>query len=186
MLINMKMVKWLDNQLRRLEEFILSLSIITITVMVAGNAISRNFAGRSWAFAEEISQLALFMATFMGISYVARKGRHISMSAIFDNVPFKLRKTLALLIPFITGVIMLVFAYYSYGYVQSVIDANRVTSALRLPYYLMIMWAPIGFVLGAMQFFRNFWVNVKNKDVYLAAERKDYDKEEDIEQSGSI
>ncbi|SFE94928.1 TRAP transporter small permease [Alteribacillus iranensis] len=182
----MKVIKWLDNILRRVEEVILSLAILVITVMVAGNAVSRNFFGNSWAFAEEISQLALFMATFMGISYVARKGRHISMSALFDTVPFGFRKALALLIPLTTGIILLGLAYFSWGYVQSVIDSGRVTSALRLPYYIMIIWAPIGFVLGALQFFRNFWVNVRNKDVYLAAERKDYDDDTDVENPPSI
>lgn len=182
----MKVISFLDSMLRKVEEIILSFSIILITVMVAGNTISRNVTGKSWAFTEEISQLALFMATFVGISYVARKGRHISMSAFFDNVPFKLRKALALFIPLTTGIILLVFAYYSYQYVQTVIDAGRVSSALRFPYYLMVMWAPIGFTLGALQFFRNFWINVKHKDVYLATERKDYDTDEDIEQSTSI
>ncbi|WP_091273055.1 TRAP transporter small permease [Alteribacillus persepolensis] len=181
----MKVIKWFDTVLRRLEEIILSLAIITITVMVSGNALSRNFFGRSWSFTEEISELALYMATFMGISYVARKGRHISMSALFDNVPFAFRKTLALLIPLVTAIIMFVLAYYSYDYVQSVNESGRVTSALRFPYFWMLIWVPIGFVLGGIQFLRNFWVNVRNKDVYLAAERKDYDDDDEVEQSGS-
>ncbi|MFZ4450810.1 TRAP transporter small permease [Salibacterium aidingense] len=179
----MKLLKSLDKGLSRLEEFILSFAILTITVMVAGNAISRNFFSNSWAFAEEISELSLYVATFMGISYVARKGRHITMSALFDNVPFAFRKTLATAIPFITAFILFAMAYFSYEYVQS--TSGRVTSALRIPYYWMNIWAPIGFALGGIQFLRNFWVNVRNKDVYLAAERKDYHSEEEVEQQSS-
>nr|WP_093336417.1 TRAP transporter small permease [Salibacterium halotolerans] len=172
----MNIVKKLDKGLTRVEEGILSLSIITIAVMVAGNAVSR-FFGESWSFASEISELSLYAATFMGISYAARKGRHITMSALFDNVPFPLRKTLALVIPFITAVILFIMAYFSYEYVQS--TSGRVTSALRIPYYWMVIWAPIGFFLGGIQFLRNFWVNVRKKDVYLAEERKDYQSEEE-------
>ncbi|RSL31968.1 TRAP transporter small permease [Salibacterium salarium] len=179
----MKLLKLLDKGLSKVEEFILSASILMITVMVAGNAISRNFFNNSWSFAEELSELSLYVATFMGISYVARKGRHITMSALFDNVPFVFRKTLATIIPLVTAIILFTLAYFSFEYVQS--TSGRVTSALRIPYYWMNIWAPVGFILGGLQFLRNFWVNVRNKDVYLAAERKDYQTEEEVENQGS-
>ncbi|WP_022794131.1 TRAP transporter small permease [Marinococcus halotolerans] len=180
----MKILKWLDLGLKRTEEAVLSLSIITITVMVAGNTISRNLGLGGWAFAEEISQIAIYMATFLGLGYVARQGRHISMTALFDNVPYKFRKTLALIIPLVTALVLFALAYYSYDYVLS--SQNRVTNYLRISYVWMVVWAPIGFLLGGIQFLRNFWVNVKNKDVYIAAERKDYDTEKEAKESNQL
>ncbi|WP_322526318.1 TRAP transporter small permease [Marinococcus luteus] len=177
-------MKWLDLGLKRAEETVLSLSIITITVMVAGNTISRNLGLGGWAFAEEISQIAIYMATFLGLGYVARQGRHISMTALFDNVPYKFRKTLALIIPLVTAFVLFTLAYYSYDYVLS--SQNRVTDYLRISYVWMVVWAPIGFLLGGIQFLRNFWVNVKNKDVYIAAERKDYDSEKEAKESNKL
>lgn len=162
----------------------LSLAIITITVMVAGNTISRNLGLGGWAFAEEISQIAIYMATFLGLGYVARQGRHISMTALFDNVPYKFRKTLALIIPLVTALVLFALAYYSYDYVLA--SQNRVTNYLRISYVWMVVWAPVGFLLGGVQFLRNFWVNVKNKDVYIAAERKDYDTEQEAKESNQL
>lgn len=162
----------------------LSLAIITITVMVAGNTISRNLGLGGWAFAEEISQIAIYMATFLGLGYVARQGRHISMTALFDNVPYKFRKTLALIIPLVTALVLFALAYYSYDYVLA--SQNRVTNYLRISYVWMVVWAPIGFLLGGVQFLRNFWVNVKNKDVYISAERKDYDTEQEAKESNQL
>lgn len=152
--------------------------------MVAGNTISRNLGLGGWAFAEEISQIAIYMATFLGLGYVARQGRHISMTALFDNVPYKFRKTLALIIPLVTALVLFALAYYSYDYVLS--SQNRVTNYLRISYVWMVVWAPIGFLLGGIQFLRNFWVNVKNKDVYIAAERKDYDTEKEAKESNQL
>lgn len=180
----MKILKWLDLGLKRTEEAILSLAIITITVMVAGNTISRNLGLGGWAFAEEISQIAIYMATFLGLGYVARQGRHISMTALFDNVPYKFRKTLALIIPLVTAFVLFTLAYYSYDYVLS--SQDRVTNYLRISYVWMVVWAPVGFLLGGIQFLRNFWVNVKNKDVYIAAERKDYDTEQEAKDSNQL
>jgi TRAP-type C4-dicarboxylate transport system permease small subunit len=180
----LKILKWLDLGLKRTEEAVLSLAIITITVMVAGNTISRNLGLGGWAFAEEISQIAIYMATFLGLGYVARQGRHISMTALFDNVPYKFRKTLALIIPLVTALVLFALAYYSYDYVLA--SQNRVTNYLRISYVWMVVWAPIGFLLGGVQFLRNFWVNVKNKDVYIAAERKDYDTEQEAKESNQL
>ncbi|MDX6151845.1 TRAP transporter small permease [Marinococcus sp. PL1-022] len=180
----MKILKWLDLGLKRTEEAVLSLAIITITVMVAGNTISRNLGLGGWAFAEEISQIAIYMATFLGLGYVARQGRHISMTALFDNVPYKFRKTLALIIPLVTALVLFALAYYSYDYVLA--SQNRVTNYLRISYVWMVVWAPVGFLLGGVQFLRNFWVNVKNKDVYIAAERKDYDTEQEAKESNQL
>ncbi len=158
----------------RIEEYILSYSVILIAVMVVGNVISRAITGSSWTFSAEISRFAVILATFMGISYAARKGRHISMSALFDTVPFKVRKALSILIPGITAIVLFFLTYLAWRYLYSVYDSGRVTAALQIPYYLMIIFVPIGLFLGGLQFLRNMWINLKEKEVYLATEKKDY------------
>ncbi|WP_066172757.1 TRAP transporter small permease [Bacillus marinisedimentorum] len=170
----MKVIEKIDNALMFIEEKILSYSIIIIAVMVVGNVLNRAITGSSWSFSSEVSEFAVYLATFMGIGYAARKGRHISMSAFFDLAPPKIRKFLAILIPFVTAVILFVITYYAYQYTMSVYNSGRVTPALQLPVYIMIIWVPIGLFLGALQFLRNAWINIKEDDVYLATEKKDY------------
>ena len=84
--IYLEWIKKLDRFVMKLETYILSWAIILISIMVVGNVISRAL-GRGWPFAAEVSQFAVIIATFMGISYAARKGRHIRMSAFFDLAP---------------------------------------------------------------------------------------------------
>ncbi|MBU8905377.1 TRAP transporter small permease [Desertibacillus haloalkaliphilus] len=170
----MKVIRALDNFIMRAEEFILSWAVILISVMVVGNVLSREILGRSWVFSDEVSNFAVILATFMGISYAARKGRHISMSAFFDVVPFKIRKALAIVIPGVTALILFGLTYLGYEYLMSVYERGRVTAALQVPVYLMIMFVPLGLFLGGVQFLRNMWINIKEKDVYLATEKKDY------------
>jgi C4-dicarboxylate transporter DctQ subunit len=170
----LKIVKKLDHLLMKVEEFVLSYSIIIIAVMVVGNVISRSTLGSSWAFTDEISKFAVILATFLGIGYAARKGRHINMSAFFDLAPFKIRKALAIFIPAVTAIILFVLTYYACVYVIEVYNKGRVTSALQIPVWIMILSVPIGLFLGGIQFVRNAWINIKEKDVYLAAEQKDY------------
>lgn len=167
-------LKFLDNLLIQFEKFVLSWAIIIISVMTFGNVVYRATTGRSWLFAAEISEIAIIMATFMGISYAARKGRHISMSAFFDMAPKSVKKFLSIFNPLVTALILFYLCYHAYDYT---ISQTRVTSALQLPYWVMVMFMPIGLFLGGVQFLRNMWVNIVNEEVYLAQEKKDYDEQ---------
>ncbi|MFC7319452.1 TRAP transporter small permease [Halobacillus campisalis] len=175
----MKFFRLLDKVVLKIEEFILGYAVIIIALMVVGNALSRAFFSYSWSFANEVSQIAVVVATFMGISYAARKGRHISMSAFYDLAPFKVRKIASTLIPLMSAVVLFVLAYYSLLYVLNVRDSGTVTSALQMPAYIIYIAIPLGFFLGGIQFLRNMWINiVKRDDVYLGTDAKDYNDEE--------
>ncbi|UCZ55380.1 TRAP transporter small permease [Bacillus shivajii] len=178
------MKKWIklffrsiDVGLHTLEKFILSWSILVITFMTVGNVIYRMSTGQSWHFAAEISRLSIIVATFMGISYAARKGRHISMSAFFDISPKRVRKVLAIVNPLITAIILFTMSYYAYDYTMGVYQSGRTTAALQFPFWLMVVALPIGMFIGGIQFLRNMWVNIVNKEVYLAEDKKDYDEQ---------
>lgn len=170
----MKLLQVLDNFLLKLEEIILSYSVLLIAFMVVGNVLSRAITGKSWFFAAEISLFAVIIATFMGISYAARKGRHISMSAFYDLAPFKVRKFLAIFIPLVTSIILFVVSYYSLQHVLSVYESGTVTAALELPAVYMLVFIPIGLFMGGIQYLRNVWMNIKYKDIYLGTDLKDY------------
>ncbi|MGN8647954.1 TRAP transporter small permease [Gracilibacillus sp. HCP3S3_G5_1] len=177
----MKVFHWIDKMIMRLEEFILSFAIILITIMIVGNVIAREvFNSGAFYFAYEVSKFAIVIATFMGISYAARKGRHISMSAFYDFAPFKVRKVMMIMINFITAIVMFLMAYYSYSYVMFEHSTGAITTSLELPRYLMAVFIPIGFVTAGIQFLRNTFVNftAKAKDkVYLGVDAVDYNDE---------
>ncbi|TMW72511.1 TRAP transporter small permease [Alteribacter natronophilus] len=171
----MNVIKKADNLLQSAEKLILSWAIIIIAVMVVGNVLSREITGRSWAFSQEISLLAVVAATFMGISYAARKGRHITMSAFFDLAPKRVKKALSIINPLITAIVLFVFAYFAFQYTMFNYNTGQTTSSLRFPIWIMTAFVPLGFMLGGIQFLRNMWINIVNEEVYLAQDKKDYD-----------
>ncbi|WP_101842301.1 TRAP transporter small permease [Halobacillus sp. Marseille-P3879] len=178
----MKFFRILDKVVLKIEEFILGYAVIIIALMVVGNALSRAIFSYSLSFANEISQIAVIVATFMGISYAARKGRHISMSAFYDLAPFKVRKVVSTVIPFLVAVVLFVLAYYSYLYVMNVRDSGTVTSALQMPAYIIYIAIPLGFFLGGIQFLRNMIINiVRREHVYLGTDAKDYNDQDKTE-----
>lgn len=164
----------------KVETFILSYAIILIAVMVVGNVIMRALPFKSWSFAAEVSQFAVIIATFMGISYAARKGRHIRMSAFFDLAPKKIKKILAIGISLTTAIILLVLAYYSFQYAVWIKNMGRVTTAMQVPAYFLVAFIPVGLTFGAIQFLRNMWINIKEEEVYIATDKKDFSEQDPV------
>ncbi|WP_134704475.1 TRAP transporter small permease [Ammoniphilus sp. YIM 78166] len=159
----MKLLKWIDRLIMNIEEKILSYSILLMAFILIGNVISRTFFNYSWHFAEEAGQFLVIAITFIGISYGARKGRHISMTAVIDLSPPKIQKALILIISAVTSVTLFYLAILGIEYTLKVEALGRVTPALRVPMYLVVMFIPIGFILGGIQYARNFWINLKAK-----------------------
>ncbi|MFZ5968362.1 MAG: TRAP transporter small permease [Bacillota bacterium] len=174
------MIKFLNKTVTKVEEIILSYSIILMAVVLIGSVISRSLFNSSWTFAEEVGQSLVIIVTFMGIGYGAKKARHISMSAIFDLLSDKYKKIFMYVISSVTSASMFYLAYLGLQYTLKVQALGRVTPALRIPMYLIIAVVPIGFFLGAIEYARAFVVNIKEKDVYISSEITARGSDEDI------
>lgn len=184
----MKFLDKLDKSILKIEEFILSASIIVIALMVCANVISRQLFGPSILFHAEVAKFAVVGSTFMGISYAARKGRHISMSAIYDIVPWRLRKAMAIIIPLFTSIILFALAYISIDYVNGVYERGTTTTNLGIPLYIMYLFIPLGFIMGGIQYLRNLIINIVKKEVYIGTDALDYNdiKPEDRDMEDEI
>ena len=162
---------------RRIEELILSYGVIALAIITVGNVLSRRLFNNSWSFAEEVSQFILVIITFMGISYATRVGRHIRMTAVYEAMPEKARKAIMLIISLVTMAVLLYLAYHAGLFVLKVKGYGRVTPALRVPFYLVLIWVPIGLFMGAVQNALTLIKNLRTRDVWLSYEEKSEYKE---------
>ena len=162
----------LNNFISLLEQFILAYGVISLALITIGNVISRKLFNHSWSFAEELSQFILVIITFMGISYAARRGRHIRMTAFYEMVGEKAKRILMIVISLTTMIILFYLSYHALLFVLKVKGYGRVTPALRLPFYWMILWAPLGLFLGGVQYLLTLIKNIVHKDVWLSFEEK--------------
>lgn len=114
----------------------------------------------------------MIVSTFMGISYGAKRARHISMSAVFDLVPERMKKIFILIISAFTSATMFYLAYLATLYTHKVYALGRVSPALRVPMWLFIIFVPIGYITAGIQYARNFHKNLTAKEVYLSEQVK--------------
>ncbi len=142
----------IDVVVGKVEAFILSWGIILMAINTIANVFGRYVFHQSIYFSEELNEFLIVIVTFMGLGYATRKGIHIRMSAIYDALPQKLRKTLMIIITATTAVMMAILAWYALEYVQKVAARGRITPALQVPLYLTYVWVVAGLVLTSLQY----------------------------------
>lgn len=174
----MDLIKKIDNVIAKIEGFLLSTSIIAMTILLVGNVISRRVFNQSWAFAEEVGQFLVVVATFMGLGYAVKLNQHVNMTAILDLVPKNTKKVLVMIIAFLSMMTLFFFAYLGFKYSLLVFESGRVTPALEFPRYIVTVFMPIGFLSGAIRYLITFMLNLKHKDlIYVGIDTPELDYE---------
>jgi TRAP-type C4-dicarboxylate transport system permease small subunit len=181
----MNAVTFLDTLLAKVETFILAYGILLMFINTISNVIGRYLFGQSLYFSEELNQFLIVLVTFVGLGYATRRGRHIRMSAFYDQLSDRGRKILMVIIASVTGLVMFWLAWISYQYVAGVANSGKVTSALRVPLYLTYLWVPFGFFLTGIQYMLTVLRNIRDPDVWISWEAVDSYDEIDGTTAGS-
>ena len=132
------------------------------------NVVGRFVFQYSLFFSEELNRILIILITFAGISYAARQGRHIRMSAIYDALPPKMRKLLMIVIALVTAVFMLGLCYYSFNYIVTQAGRGRVLPSLQIPVWIPLIWVPVGFFMTGLQYLLTAIKNMLSTDIYLS------------------
>lgn len=165
----LKPFAYLDQGIAIFEIVILSIGVLLMATNSIANIIGRFGFGQSLYFSEEVNQFLIILITFAGIGYAARRGRHIRMSAIYDQFGDKPRKILMIGIALVTSAIMFVLAWYSVLYVLSVYNTGRIAPATRIPLFWTMIWVPVGFTVTGIQYLLTALANASRPDVYLSS-----------------
>jgi C4-dicarboxylate transporter, DctQ subunit len=183
----MRILAAIDNGIARFEAFVLAFGVLLMAANSIANVIGRFVFARSLYFSEELNQFLIVLVTFVGLGYAARKGRHIRMSAVYDQLSDRQRKAMMILIAGVTAVAMFVLAYYSFLYVVRVATLGKVTPSLQIPLYLTYFWVPLGFIITGIQYLMTVVKNLQSDDIYISYEQIDtYEEGEGIESPGQL
>ncbi|SHF29217.1 TRAP-type C4-dicarboxylate transport system, small permease component [Modicisalibacter ilicicola DSM 19980] len=157
-----------DSAMAWVERWLIVGCIFGMAIASIANVIGRNVFNYSLPFTEEIMQVLQIWLTFIGISYGARAGRHIRVTALVDALPELLRKTVLILAQLITCLLLAYLAYLAYGYVMSLAESKRVMPSLRWPLYILYSVVPAGLALGSVQFFLSVMRNLLSTGRWLS------------------
>jgi len=158
----------LDAAIAKIEAVMLAAGVLLMAANTVANVVGRFVFQSSIYFTEELNSILIVLITFAGISYAARHGRHIRMSAIFDALPVPARRVMMVLIAAITAIFMFALCYYSVGYIVTLAGQGRVLPALQIPVWVTYLWVPVGFFMTGVQYALTAVKNVTDRDVWLS------------------
>lgn len=159
---------WIDTGIARAEAFLLAAGVLLMAANTVANVVGRFMLGSSIQATEEVNRILIILITFAGISYAARHGRHIRMTAFFDMMPVKARKALMIVIALVTAGFMFALTWYSWGYLQTTLGRGRLLPSLQIPVWWTLVWVPVGFFMTGLQYLLTAIKNMLEKDVYLS------------------
>ena len=154
--------------IKKIEGYIITLSVAIITIIMNINVILRYFFNSSYSPTEEICLSLLCIVVFVGTSYLSRTGEHLFASLIFDmrSINIRVKKYLALSISLIMCILSVFLAYFSIKYVYSTYLSGRVTPALGVPMYVIYLCIPYCFISIAIQMALTVFRNIKLEKAY--------------------
>ncbi len=171
-----KLIRGIDRTLEYAEVFIIGGSILFMALIMVTHVLGRTFFRIGIPGVTEITELLIILITFVGVSYAVRRARHISMSALYDQLRGVARKTLLVTICLITGGLLFFLAWEALGYVQTIHQRGRTSSALNIPLWMIYAVLPIGFFLAGLQYWLTALRNVTTPGMYRSfTEREAYD-----------
>ncbi|MGE0491022.1 MAG: TRAP transporter small permease [Vulcanimicrobiota bacterium] len=160
--------------IRRLEEFLISFGILAIAGLTATNVVTRTGFGHSLAFAEELCQFLIVMITFVGASYAAGHGRHIRMTALYDQLSHDWKRRLMISSCVLTALLMFALTVFAVAYLNTLRALGTISPVLRVPLYLVYITAPLGLLMTGLQFCLTAFKNLGSPDkIYISYDVED-------------
>ncbi|MGM0415277.1 MAG: TRAP transporter small permease [Bacillota bacterium] len=177
-------IRKINAGMKKIEEFIVGYGTIALAVLLIANIIGRNIFGYSLYFVDEINTYLIIFITFVGVSYAARNGRHIRMSAISDMVPKRFEKMMMYIMTLGTFIFMAWITLISGRYIYDLFTSGRQSNLLMVPLWRVWIIVPIGLGLSTIHYLMAFIKNIKEEDVWISFDEKsEYgDVEEVIEE----
>ncbi|CAB1080628.1 Ectoine/hydroxyectoine TRAP transporter small permease protein TeaB [Olavius algarvensis Delta 1 endosymbiont] len=177
----LKALDFADLLVSKFEGIMLALGVIAMTINTIAAVVSRYVFNSAITFTDELNMIFIVVVTYAGLSYAARNGRHIRMSAIYDAMPPMTRKALMIVMASVTSAFMFFLSFYAYHYIVEVYQSGRILPALGLPVFYIYLWVPVGFFLTGLQYAFTVVKNLTERDVYLSTSIKDGYSDTDIE-----
>lgn len=169
----LRALAWLDRAIGAIEKGIVGGAVLLMAAVMTGHVLGRVFFGQGIPGTSEIAELLIIIMTFIGVSYGVRSARHISMSAIYDQLQGTARKALLVTICLATALLMFYFAYLAYDYTTTIYQRGRVSGALAIPLWIVYAAAPIGFTLAGIQYLLTATRNLTSRDIYRSFTEKE-------------
>src|SRR5690606_14386746 len=137
---------------RKMQEWLIALLLLSITLVIFANVVLRYFFGSSLSWAEEYGRYALIWLTLIGTSVCVHKGLHIAVDVWGNKLPPWLAAFWEGAVNVFSAIACLGVTWFALSLVQKSWQTGQKTVALGLPMWFMYGAIVAGMALAALQY----------------------------------
>lgn len=149
----LKVIKWLDDNL---EEMLLTILLIAMSVIMIVQIIARYVFGNALTWSDELARYFLLWSGFLSVSYCVKKRISIKIEQFQNKLPESGKIWLKMLRHAIVFAFCVVMIPYAVTYVEQGIRNGAISPALHFPIYYMQVAPLVCFVLLAFRVLQAF------------------------------
>ena len=161
-----KAIHWLDEYL---EEFLMVIFLMVMTLIMGIQVFSRYILGASLSWTEEITRYLFIWSAFLSVSLCTKKCISIKIDQFIKLFPKRgksLWKVLNLAVEFIFFVYLIPYAYL---YLKATVESGQTSPACGIPMYYVQAAPLVSFVLTALRIAQRWFGEWK---IVLGREKK--------------
>lgn len=146
------MFQKLDLLISRIERFVIGLGLIIMTALIFINVVLRFITGHTITWAEDLAIFIMICMSFFAAAYGTRLNRHITMSALYDTVPRRLRKIFYVLSLFLSASLSGVLFLMSLQVTRTIYDLQGEIASMGIPKYWPYLVVSVALLFMAIHF----------------------------------
>ena len=154
-----------SNVLDKLEEIILIILMVAMTISVVIQVFSRTVLNVSPSWTEEVARYMLVWITFVGASLGAKRGAHMGVEAFTMILPKKVQKVVAAITWLLCAAFTAITCVYSISILQLQMATGQVSAAIQLPMWIPYAGVTVGMFLMTIRFLESFVNTVRIAEV---------------------
>lgn len=150
----MKIIKWLNDNL---EEFLMVMFLLAMTLIMGIQVFSRYALGMSLSWSEELTRYLFIWSGFLSVSYCSKKCLSIKIEQFVAIFPRRGRAVFKV----VNHTFELIFFFYmipfAFAYLMSAVESGQVSPACGIPMYYIQAAPLVSFVLVAFRILQR-WI----------------------------
>ncbi len=154
----MKVIKWLNEHL---EEAILCILLILMTIIMGVQVASRYIFSYSLSWSEEITRYLFIWSAFLSIAYCTKKRINIRVEQFVSMIPESAYSYIKLVDDIIRLLIFIYLLPFAYRYLTSAVHSGQLSPACGIPMYFIQVAPLIGFILVIFRTAQQLFLEIK-------------------------
>lgn len=161
-----KLLHWLNENL---EEFILVLLLIGMTLIMGIQVFSRYALGMSLSWSEELTRYLFIWSGFLSVSYCSKKCLSIKIEQFVAIFPRKGKAIFKVVNHTFELIFFLYMIPFAFSYMMSSVESGQLSPACAIPMYYIQAAPLVSFILVAFRILQRWIIEfriVRGEDVY--------------------